>query len=234
MTPGRASAYDNTDQTSGTADKEVYLFDATTDRVTCVSCDPSGLRPSASASIPAPRIDATANLQRSVSNRGEVFFNTAAALVPEDVNSQLDIYGWEEGSVHLLSSGTSSSPSFFSDASASGEDAFFITREPLVSGDHDENNDLYDARVGGGFARADQVSKCVAEGCQGGQSAASQPAPPGSEAVEARSKPKSAGGRRKLQNAIKTCNRKHRGKARKNCIAKVHRRYGKNSNGGSK
>ena len=47
----------------------------------------------------------------------------------------------------LLSSGTSQQESAFLDASMSGNDAFFLTSQPLVASDKDTNFDLYDARV---------------------------------------------------------------------------------------
>src|SRR6202020_962204 len=37
--------YDNTDVNSGSADEEVFLYDASTGHLLCASCDPSGARP---------------------------------------------------------------------------------------------------------------------------------------------------------------------------------------------
>jgi hypothetical protein len=105
------------------------------------------------------------------------FFETAEALVPADTNAEvsclnsacLDVYEWEapetgscegggpaysplnEGCVYLISTGKDRFPSFFADASASGDDVFFFTREGLVGQDKDELQDVYDARVGGGL-----------------------------------------------------------------------------------
>ena len=39
------TGYDNTDAVSGEALSEVYRYDATGDRLACVSCRPSGARP---------------------------------------------------------------------------------------------------------------------------------------------------------------------------------------------
>ncbi len=39
------TGYDNTDALSGEPDEEVYLYDATTNRLVCTSCNPSGARP---------------------------------------------------------------------------------------------------------------------------------------------------------------------------------------------
>jgi sugar lactone lactonase YvrE len=100
-----------------------------------------------------------------------------------------DVYEWEEqgkgscttatyagGCIYLLSSGKSPVPSFFIDASASGDDAFIITRERLVGQDQDSLYDVYDARVGGGLASQNQPAQpplCEGEGCL--PSAASPP-----------------------------------------------------------
>jgi hypothetical protein len=49
-----------------------------------------------------------------------------------------------------------------------GENVFFTTRERLAPGDTDELIDVYDARVGGGFAGEGEakVSECQGEACQ--------------------------------------------------------------------
>ena len=50
----------------------------------------------------------------------------------------------------------------FVDASASGNDAFFLTREQLVGIDTDDQIDLYDARVGGGLAEPEPATATAA------------------------------------------------------------------------
>ena len=108
---------------------------------------------------------------RYISNTGRLFFNSAAALVPvehggtrqETVDGQPtqvgveNVYEYEPdgvgsctgqpGCLALISAGTSETESAFVDASFSGDDAFFVTAQPLVAEDHDTNFDLYDARV---------------------------------------------------------------------------------------
>jgi hypothetical protein len=82
----------------------------------------------------------------------------------------LDVYEWEApgsgscteggpaysplngGCLFLISTGKSKFPSLFADASESGNDVFFFTRQSLVGQDKDELQDVYDARVGGGLA----------------------------------------------------------------------------------
>ena len=73
------------------------------------------------------------------------------------------------GTVQLLSSGRDASDSWFLDASASGDDAFFVTRERLVGWDTDSAYDLYDARVGGGLPRAaaPPAPSCDGDACRG-------------------------------------------------------------------
>jgi hypothetical protein len=75
-----------------------------------------------------------------------------------------------EGCVYLISTGKSAYPSLFADASEDGKDVFFFTRQPLVGGDKDELQDVYDARVGGGLAAQNPVASIPcesAEACHG-------------------------------------------------------------------
>lgn len=155
------TGYDNTDAATHAPDSEVFLYDASTNRLTCVSCNPSGAAPVGPSSIAPPAL--LTNMPRNVSDDGSrVFFDSADALVPQDVNGVQDVYEWEqagngscqsaEGCVYLLSSGTSRYPAAFDDASATGDDVLFATRAQLVALDGDVLADLYDARVDGGLA----------------------------------------------------------------------------------
>jgi hypothetical protein len=95
----------------------------------------------------------------------------------------LDVYEWEAagagschsedqngGCLYLLSTGASPDASFFVDASASGEDAFIITRSQLVRQDQDGLWDLYDVNVDGGLAAQNETppAPCEGEACKGG------------------------------------------------------------------
>ena len=96
---------------------------------------------------------------------------------------RVDVYEWERqgtgscqqtrGCVYLLSGGTSDDQSFFIDASANGDDVFFMTRGQLVPQDRDGSFEVYDARVGGGFS-AVAAPVCTGADCQG-----APPASPG-------------------------------------------------------
>ena len=155
---------------------EVYVYDAGSSPpspLTCVSCNPSGTPATSDAllyhaesdgSIPPPTLYPW-ELPRNLSEDGSrVFFETEEALLPADSNSVMDVYEWERegagscptgrsgGCLYLISSGVSSEPSYFAQASSSGGDVFFFTRQSLVGQDEDELVDLYDAREGGGIA----------------------------------------------------------------------------------
>jgi hypothetical protein len=96
---------------------------------------------------------------RYLSNDGRLFFDGADGLVPRDVNGFEDVYEYEPGGVgtctadsgsgcvDLLSSGTSREESAFMDASASGDDVFFLTGSRLAQQDLDEELDIYDAHA---------------------------------------------------------------------------------------
>jgi hypothetical protein len=139
----------------------LYSVDGSTPTVpdiTCVSCPPSGAPPTADSSdVPRTGVGGTFvdwHENHALSDDGSrVFFSTAQQLVPQDVNNKEDVYEYDvpSGTVHLISSGTGADDSWFLDASANGDDAFFTTSQQLVGWDNDQQYDLYDARVGGGF-----------------------------------------------------------------------------------
>jgi hypothetical protein len=167
------TGYDNLDAATGNPDDEVYLYDATSSHLSCASCNPSGARPIASSSIPGGtpfelRANGGAVYQSRVSSDGgrRVFFDSGDALVPQDGNGRQDVYGYENGHVYLISGGVSSEASEFVDASVSGDDVFFLTRQQLTRGDTDQLVDLYDARVGGGIPEPVPPPPCTDESCR--------------------------------------------------------------------
>jgi hypothetical protein len=177
--------------TSNGACTELYRYDAPSDRLSCVSCNPSGAPATTDASftltIGTGGSRATSHEVRPMSDDGtRVFFTSGEQLVPEDHNGKRDVYEWEApgagscqassssfsassgGCLYLISSGQSSDDSYFLDASPTGDDVFFATRERLVGWDVDGNYDLYDARVNGGFPEPQgTVSECSGDACQG-------------------------------------------------------------------
>ena len=103
-----------------------------------------------------------------LTDAGQVFFETREALVPSDTNGQLDVYEYEGGHVHLISSGTSSFESNLEDVSESGDDVFFRSNQQLVPQDNQEGQIvIYDARVAGGFAEPSSPPPCTtADACR--------------------------------------------------------------------
>jgi hypothetical protein len=178
----RLTGYDNTDVGSGNPDQEIFLYEAAQNELRCVSCDPSGVPPTAPAGILTPDHDwaggpglavlAPAYLQRNVLNDGRVLFQTAESLVPQDTNGQYDVYEYEDGELHLISTATSTVGAYFYEASPSGDDIFFNAAQQLPAGNPEASYSTYDARVDGGFPEPANLTECSEEDCKGAFSAA--------------------------------------------------------------
>ena len=178
--------------------EELFVYEAGAQRISCVSCNPSGESPAPLGEgwertypVRAPRsISPWATQEggnvpyaaRWINEAGtEVFFDTNQPLVPQDTNDRQDVYEWESddnggcersaGCVSPISDVLAPRPGRLVDASANGEDVFFTQRASLTSQAVDETVKLYDARVGGGFP--EPALACTGTGCQG-----VPPAPP--------------------------------------------------------
>jgi hypothetical protein len=116
------TGYDTRDAISGRADEEVYLYDATGNKLVCASCNPSGARPVGVENHPGMLVDgygtwlaanvpgwtnftaSTSRYQsRYLSDSGRLFFNSNDALVPQDVNGTEDVYVYEPVGVPVQS-----------------------------------------------------------------------------------------------------------------------------------
>ncbi|HYP55124.1 MAG TPA: hypothetical protein VEQ41_02325 [Solirubrobacterales bacterium] len=199
------SGYDNREAASGERAQEVYRYDATSGDLRCISCNPTGARPtgedlSGETFAVAARIQGWEVLQhapRVITDDGNrVFFESLEQLVSRDTNGTWDVYQWEEpgtgpgictkddytyneeagGCVALISSGDSKAKSTFLDADPGGNNAFFSTQSSLVSWDFGLN-DVYVARVGGGLPGPQQLPVCKEDGCQSAPPAPVQPTP---------------------------------------------------------
>jgi len=212
MSERSLTGYENRDAVSAELDEEVYVYDVATERLACVSCNPSGASPAGqqgppfgadpqslwtgrwvAATLPELTVSAGSQLARypvyrprAVLDNGRVFFNAADSLVPADSNGNWDVYQYEptgvgscsisssgsaasrsgDACVSLISSGTAEGPSTFLDASATGDDVFFLTAGRLSVNDTDTVYDIYDARVNGIAAVLNPVSGCAGEACQ--------------------------------------------------------------------
>jgi hypothetical protein len=105
------TGYDNTDQASGKAASEVYLYAVGAPAPLCVSCNPSGARPQGrvvgiqgnnggkltAASIRTPYY--MLNSPRVLSGDGRrLFFDSYDGLLPRDTNGKADVYEWQAAS----------------------------------------------------------------------------------------------------------------------------------------
>lgn len=124
MSDRSLAGYDNTDETSGAPDEEVFLYDASTKRLACASCDPTGGRPHGvldtleageglgllvdrpqtwhhrwlAGSVPGWTGFSLSYAQyqsRYVSDNGRLFFDSSDSLVPQDTNGKEDVYEYE-------------------------------------------------------------------------------------------------------------------------------------------
>lgn len=230
---------------------EVYLYSASSGVLTCVSCNPTGVPATGGAGLADGigyylQFANLATVHNMSADGARVFFESADALLPQDSNGLENVYEWEAdgtggcqtaadngGCLYSISSGRASSPSYFEDSSASGEDVFFLTREQLVAQDTDQNVDLYDARVGGGFPQpAPQPAPCVPEDCHG-QPASALTTPTvasvtfsglGNLAPNAKARPRLTRAQ-KLAKALRAC-RKRPKRQRKRCQSEARRRFG--------
>ncbi|MGN6372400.1 MAG: hypothetical protein ACTHM1_05350 [Solirubrobacteraceae bacterium] len=113
------TGYDNVDATSGQVDEEVYLYDSVSGRLSCVSCNPTGERPTGvfysgqgplvdkpdvwqnhwiAANIPGwNKVEGTISTYqpRYLLDSGRMFFNSSDALVAQDTNNTEDVYEYE-------------------------------------------------------------------------------------------------------------------------------------------
>lgn len=153
----------------GGGHRHVFVYDALMGgKPTCISCNPT--------EKVAVRESGLASNGLSITDDGRVFFSSGEPLVLRDTNQKSDAYEWKDGRVELISSGQSPFDSGLLGVSADGKDAFFFTRETLVSGDANGSlMKLYDAREGGGFFIIPPAPQCAAsDECHG----VSSPAPP--------------------------------------------------------
>jgi len=182
--------YDHTGCTTGAIGgcRGVYVYSADRDKLSCASCRPSGAPATMHAGTYVRALIGGSKMTWTQSNALSedgryVFFTTGESLVAEDLNGPCvddpltvmaatkcaDAYVFDALSeeVSLLSTGQSTSASYFVDASDDGRDVFIATNERLSGWDVDGNYDVYDARIDGGFAEPDpEPVGCEEDGCQ--------------------------------------------------------------------
>lgn len=173
--------------------EEAYLYDAESGDLSCASCNPSGARPLGPTVLPAWSNPFEGPRYLS-SDGSRLFFETFDSLTPLDENGKRDVYEAERPGtgtctaqsstfsqssgfcIYLLSSGVNEDESYLLDASSDGRDIFFSTRQSLVGQDTNEDYDVYDARIDGGFASQNEpIAPEVCKGLEACRSALSEP-----------------------------------------------------------
>jgi hypothetical protein len=153
---------------------EVYLYDAVTQSLNCVSCNPTGAPPAGEAFVPTTTPEGnfvypeeeTLPPPRMMSDDGSrVFFNSPDSLTPGAPlgapYGYSNVYEYENGHLYLIASAAE-----LLDSTPSGNGVFFSTVSQLVTQDKDGLPDVYDARVSGGFPVL-AAPACSGTSCQG-------------------------------------------------------------------
>ncbi len=170
------TGYDSVDVNDRERDDEIFLFNAASGGLVCVSCSPTGAPSVGHAEILPPTEDvfggtgfeAAGYLQRDLADDGRVFFSTPEPLVEGARGGVSNVYEYDAGALHLISTGTSPEPSYFYDATPDGSNVFFMTAQVLPSGGPAGEFRVYDAREDGGFPAPSAHEGCSGEeGCRG-------------------------------------------------------------------
>jgi hypothetical protein len=155
------------------AQTDVYRYDAQTGVLQQVSLGVGG-RGNDAADVSFGMPGSPPPLQQDekqwmTSDGSRVAFVTSEPLLPEDTNTASDAYEWADGTLGLLSSGTGDAPVVFQGFSSDGSSAFFATGRTLVAADRNGgDDDLYDARLNGGFPDSPATPPpCDGDACQG-------------------------------------------------------------------
>ncbi len=216
---------------------QVYRYDVVEDELDCLSCPADGGPPRGDAMLMfAPyqvfgftETDDHYDQPYNLLDDGTVFFETPTKLVSDDSNGHIDVYQFRGGEIRLISDGATEADAHFFDASPSGSDVFFSTTARLTPDDSGEQEDLYDARVNGGFPGPPlPPPACEGDACQPPPVIPSDPTPSsstfsgaGSPATRAKSKQRCPKGRR-VKKGRCTAKRKPQNRA-----ANTNRRGGK-------
>jgi hypothetical protein len=201
--------------------RDVYRYDADTGGLTRASTNVLGVGGNGPFDAETP----------AISDDGQkIVFTSAEALSALDGNAESDVYLWTPARVSLISTGSVGSGGGNPAITASGQDVYFVTRGALTPADGDDLNDVYDARIGGGFSFA-PAAPCTGDACQPGASNPPTPEPLGSQGTSSGNpplpKPCPKGKVRKHGKCVKKASKKHHKSSHKK-----NKRANSNSGGG--
>jgi hypothetical protein len=275
---GRFLVFDSAaDLTPGdtSSQPQVFEYDAQTERLVRVSVGATGYPAGTvsadayGASIPSqnysqlaePFTRPAASRELAVSADGSVvLFSSVGALTPDAevaaaAGAQDNLYEYRSvesstgGDLYQVSDAAVTAVGRLPTLGDSGGDVFFLTHDPLVAQDVDTQEDVYDARVDGGFPAAVTPGVCEGEVCQGAPSGSPSFVGPGSVSGVGSgnlpSSPPSLGGggspkarpltrAQKLAGALRVCRRERKRHERVVCEARARKRFGSMSSAGGK
>jgi len=153
---------------------QYYRYDDRDQDLSCLSC-PHGA--SATANVPVdltggfPHLAVAPDVRSLTDDGSMVFFATRDTLSVDDVNRTWDIYEWHDGVEQLITNGVTRYPGtlrpYPTGVSADGQDFLFQDPAQLTWEAQDSSYQLYDARIGGGFAQPTPQPGCDGDQCQG-------------------------------------------------------------------
>jgi hypothetical protein len=178
------SSADLTDDQQGRIEAgQIFEYDAQTERLLRVSHGQKGFNEDGHSStyravIPVQNYTKDPPIQRFTrlaltADGSRVFFSSEDALTRQALGGSNNVYEYHEGEVGLVSDGhdtafTEGFPAVeLVGADESGRDVFFTTADRLVPQDTDDQVDLYDARIGGGYPMPAEAAPCSGDSCQG-------------------------------------------------------------------
>jgi hypothetical protein len=165
--------------------KDVYRYDAATGELERVSLGEDGAEADGNselgeAGIAAGKLGGFVATQYEMGNRAisedgtRIVFHSNQRLSEKAINGLVNAYEWHkepdwgEGVVSLVSTGSDEAPVNDVVISPGGGDVFFVTTQGLVPQDTDGAQDIYDARLGGGFpSQSASPQPCSGDACQG-------------------------------------------------------------------
>jgi DNA-binding beta-propeller fold protein YncE len=243
------------DDTSTVA--QAFRYDAQTGELSRISTGQNGFNDDGNTDLHpvtlAGRVETAGVLESGItisSDGSYVVFQSSDALTPGVHGGINNVYEWHNGSVYLISDGSDTNTNAgLVGMDASGANVFFRTADKLVGQDGDENVDVYDARIDGGFPAPTPAANCSGESCQGPLSSSLAPPLLGSTGAPAignlgpplvtkpvtpKPKPKLLTRAQKLTKALKQCKKDKKLQKRRSCEKEARKKYGPKAKSKSK
>jgi hypothetical protein len=211
--------------------RDVYRYDTDSGVLTRASTNVFGVAGNGNAFPAAIDAPSEHNPTTAISDDGtKIVFTTSEALSAADGNGEPDVYLWTPNRVSLISPGAvgggasegANIRGVLAAITGSGQDIYFQTPGALTPADGDDQVDVYDARIGGGFSFAKEPPCLGAGGACQSHSPGPAPTP-----APVTAKPPADPGNVKPKTCPKGKVRKKNGK----CVKKPKKHTGKKHHG---